>query len=115
QGGTVLLTTHYMEEAARLCDRLAILDHGKVIARGSPAELIASLGAPQVIEVQASPPLDGAQLPGVVRSSDKADLKVLHVTDVTVTLPRLLEHAKEKGLTVKHVSTREATLEDVFV
>jgi ABC-2 type transport system ATP-binding protein len=115
QGGTVLLTTHYMEEAARLCDRLAILDHGRVIARGSPAELISSLGAPQVIEVVTVPPLDGVQLPGVVRSSNKADVRVLHVSDVTVTLPKLLEHAKEKGLNVKHVSTREATLEDVFV
>ena len=51
-GGTVLLTTHYMEEAARLCDRVAILDHGKVIALGSPAELVASLHAEQIVEVE---------------------------------------------------------------
>ena len=50
RGRTVLLTTHYMEEAARLCDRVAIVDHGKVIALGTPRELIASLGAEHVVE-----------------------------------------------------------------
>jgi ABC-2 type transport system ATP-binding protein len=116
QGGTVLLTTHYMEEASRLCDRLAILDHGRVIARGSPAELIASLGAPHVVEVITTPVLeDLAQIPGVVRVSNKADARVLAVNDVTATLPAVLEKARAAGVTVKNVSTREATLEDVFV
>src|SRR3989441_10019933 len=49
-GGTVLLTTHYMEEAERLCDRVAIMDHGKIIAQGTPKELIASLGADHVVD-----------------------------------------------------------------
>lgn len=118
QGGTVLLTTHYMEEAARLCDRIAILDHGKVIARGSPTELIDSLKAPQVLELLTDPPLDDAlvrALPGVVRTSTKADVRVLHVTDATVTLPAVLGLAREKNVAVKHALTREATLEDVFV
>jgi ABC-2 type transport system ATP-binding protein len=117
-GGTVLLTTHYMEEAARLCDRLAIMDHGRVIARGTPAELVASLGAPQVLEAITEPALEDAglsALPGVVRVSAKADARVLHVADVTVSLPALLEHAKARGTHVRHVATREATLEDVFV
>jgi ABC-2 type transport system ATP-binding protein len=117
-GGTVLLTTHYMEEAARLCDRLAILDHGRVIARGSPQELVASLGAPHVVEVTTAPSLEEAPLkalPGVVRVSVKADARVLHATDVTVTLPQVLELARGNACTVKHVSTREATLEDVFL
>jgi ABC-2 type transport system ATP-binding protein len=116
QGGTVLLTTHYMEEASRLCDRLAILDHGRVIARGSPTELIASLGAPHVVELITTPVLeDLASVPGVVRVSNKADARVLHVNDVTASLPAVLEKARAAGVTVKNVSTREATLEDVFV
>ncbi len=118
QGGTLLLTTHYMEEAARLCDRLAILDHGKVIARGTPQQLVDSLGAGQVLEVVTSPALDDAALtglPSVVRVAAKGDARVLHVTDVTAALPALLELARGRGLPVKHIVTREATLEDVFV
>ena len=118
QGGTVLLTTHYMEEAARLCNRIAILDHGKVIARGTPDELIASLGAPQIIEVLTLPPLADAALraiPGVVRTTTKAEAHLLYVKDATVTLPLVLELARSTGAAVKHVVTREATLEDVFV
>ena len=118
RGGTVLLTTHYMEEAARLCNRIAILDHGRVIARGTPEELIASLGAPQIVELITVPLLEDAALRAialVVRVTHKADARVLYVTDATVTLPLVLELARSKGASVKHVVTREATLEDVFV
>jgi ABC-2 type transport system ATP-binding protein len=107
-----------MEEAARLCDRIAILDHGKVIARGSPQELIAGLGAPQVLEVLTVPALSDEvlrALPGVVRVSHKADARALWVTDATLTVPALLEQARAAGAAVKQVLTREATLEDVFV
>src|ERR671922_9451 len=61
-GGTVLLTTHYMEEAERLCDRVAIMDHGRVIALGTPAQLIASLGADQIIEFSVKGEMDEARL-----------------------------------------------------
>jgi ABC-2 type transport system ATP-binding protein len=114
----VLLTTHYMEEAARLCDRLAILDHGKVIALGTPAELIAKLGAPHVVEVLAQPALsaDGiASIPGVNKTSEKADVLMLHVVDIGAALPALLALAQKEGAALKHLVTREATLEDVFV
>src|SRR6516225_7678087 len=59
RGGTVLLTTHYMDEAERLCDRLAIIDHGKTIAEGTPAELIECYCGQNVVEFSLSPPLDG--------------------------------------------------------
>ena len=67
-GGTVLITTHYMEEAERLCDRVGIVDHGKMIALGTPRELIASLGGQEVVEFTSDAKLDGdalAKLPGV--------------------------------------------------
>jgi ABC-2 type transport system ATP-binding protein len=71
RGRTVLLTTHYMEEAARLCDRVAVVDHGKVIALGTPRELIASLGAEHVIEFAVAgpdPAIDGEKNDSVVAS-----------------------------------------------
>ena len=62
RGGTVLLTTHYMEEAERLCDRVAIVDHGRIIREGSPRELIATLGAAHVVEFELAPDAIGAML-----------------------------------------------------
>ena len=116
EGGTILLTTHYMEEAARLCDRIGIMDHGKLIALGTPAELIAKLGAPQIVEVQAPLPKDVAEkLPGVTRVDVKADALLLYVNDIGKTLPAVLEVCREQNIAVKRVVTREATLEDVFV
>jgi ABC-2 type transport system ATP-binding protein len=116
EGGTILLTTHYMEEAARLCDRVGIMDHGKLIALGTPDELIAKLGAPQIVEVQAPLAMDvAAALPGVTRVDTKADALLLYVNDIGRTLPALLEVCREQNIAVKRVVTREATLEDVFV
>lgn len=118
-GGTVLLTTHYMEEAARLCDRIAIMDHGKVIALGSPVELIAGLGATQAVEVvvegSAVVDADYAALPGVARVAHKADARVLYTNDAAATVPAVLVLAKQKQVVVKHMASREASLEDVFV
>jgi len=118
RGRTVLLTTHYMDEAERLCDRVAVVDRGKVIALGTPAELIASLGGRQVIEAQ----LDGAvadgelsALPGVHRLSRAGGTVSLAVEKLHQTLPALLSLAQSRGAALTQLSTHQATLEDVFV
>ncbi len=117
-GGTVILTTHYMEEAQRLCDRIAILDHGKVIARGSPDELIALLGASHVLELTPEAPLPDdafAAVAVVKRHGRKADSHVLFVDEPTTAIPIVLAEAQRRGVAVRRLSTREADLEDVFV
>jgi len=116
EGRTVLLTTHYMEEAERLCDRVAIIDHGQVIARGSPRELIASLGGTEVVEFACDgDPGDVAALPGVSAARTLPDGTALTVGQVHVTLPALLAHLSARGATLTRLSTHHATLEDVFV
>jgi ABC-2 type transport system ATP-binding protein len=118
-GRTVVLTTHYMEEAERLCDRVGIIDHGKLIALGAPRELIASLGGKEVIEVTLS---DGAlaeaevsKLPGVHGVRRVADGFSLAVDPLHVALPAVLDHMRAAGLRLERLATRHATLEDVFV
>ncbi len=118
QGGTVVLTTHYMEEAAQLCDRLAIMDHGRVIAEGSPRELIASLRADQILELEPTASLDAgvfAALPGVSAARQQNGRHVLSVRDVGAALPALLEAIQAHGSAVKTLETHQPTLEDVFV
>jgi ABC-2 type transport system ATP-binding protein len=117
-GGTVLLTTHYMEEAARLCDRVAIMDHGHVIALGTPAELIASLGADQIVDFGARTPVDAgplAVLRGVRSVRDREGLYSLTVSDISAALPALLAELQRQGATLNTLTTHQATLEDVFV
>jgi ABC-2 type transport system ATP-binding protein len=118
RGGTILLTTHYMEEAARLCDRVAIMDHGKMIALGTPRELIDSLGADQIIEFSLSAPISEAvlkQLPGV-RSVRVGGVKyALTVSEIGTALPALLNTITAEGAGLVDLTTHQATLEDVFV
>jgi ABC-2 type transport system ATP-binding protein len=134
EGGTILLTTHYMEEAARLADRVAIMDHGKLIALDTPAALIASLGAEDIVEVLADRELPLARLaalPGVgnaksePRDAGTQDASAptaatgvrvrLSVADIGLTLPALLALAAESGARLDGLVTHRATLEDVFV
>jgi ABC-2 type transport system ATP-binding protein len=119
KGRTVLLTTHYMDEAERLCDRIAIIDHGKRIAQGTPAELIESLGGKEVVEVAvAGEPLDEARaaaLPAVHAVRKNGDVWSLTVDQVHVAVPALLELLKASGATLERLTTRRASLEDVFV
>ncbi len=121
RGHTVLLTTHYMDEAERLCDRVAIVDHGKVIALGTPAELIARLGGEHVLELALvegpePPPLTELEALPAARSARAEDGVVcLQVSAPHVTLPALLDLLQRSGRTLARLTTRHASLEDVFV
>jgi ABC-2 type transport system ATP-binding protein len=121
-GGTVLLTTHYMEEAERLCDRVAIMDHGRIIALDSPRGLIASLGAEHVVEfaladgLASAVPVDAlAALPGVRAVRPTADRVALTVREVHRAVPALLALLEGRGANLSLLTTHHATLEDVFV
>jgi len=117
-GGTILLTTHYMEEAARLCDRVAIMDHGKIIALGTPLELIESLGADQIIEFRVTREIDGealTNLPGVTNLHKHGDDYSLTVAEIGIALPALLAEIKRQQSELVSLTTHQATLEDVFV
>ena len=118
RGGTVLLTTHYMEEAERLCDRIAIVDRGKVIALDTPAGLIARLGAEHVLEIETESLPDLERLRNLV---DVRDLRIdgtvvsLTVREVHRAVPALLEELAAQSVTLTRLTTHHATLEDVFV
>ena len=117
-GGTVLLTTHYMEEATRLCDRVAIMDHGKIIALGTPLELIRSLGAAQIIEFRVSKEMDEEALrtlPAVSHLHKRGEDYSLTVSEMGVAMPSLLAEIKRQGAELVSLTTHQATLEDVFV
>jgi ABC-2 type transport system ATP-binding protein len=117
-GGTILLTTHYMEEAARLCGRVAIMDHGKIIALGTPLELIESLGADQIIEFRVTNEIDDealTNLPGVTNLHKHGDEYSLTVAEIGVALPALLTEIKRQQSELVSLTTHQATLEDVFV
>ncbi len=121
-GRTVLLTTHYMDEAERLCDRVAIVDHGKVIALGTPHELILSLGGEHMIEFslengagQSLAREELTALPGVIAVGDEGAVIGLSVTEPHVALPALMDYLQRRQLPLKSLTTRHASLEDVFV
>jgi ABC-2 type transport system ATP-binding protein len=119
QGRTVLITTHNMEEAERLCDRVAIVDQGRVIARGSPRELIAEHIGGEIVEFSAAPadlPADGiGGLPGVRALRASGQGFALTVDAVHVAVPALLGYLAARGASLGALSTHSATLEDVFL
>jgi ABC-2 type transport system ATP-binding protein len=121
RGRTIMLTTHYMDEAEILCDRVAIVDHGKVIALGTPQELIGSLGAEHVVEFAVAgdgSSLDEATLRAIegVKAVRHAGVGYeLQVGELHRTLPALLALLAQRRLELSQLTTHSATLEDVFV
>ena len=120
-GRTILLTTHYMDEAERLCDRLAIMDRGQVIACGSPFELIASLGLEHVVEFSTAAAGDRIDVDALRRLDGVRDARAengtvrLQATALHRVLPTLLDELSRQALPLTELRTRSATLEDVFV
>ncbi len=128
-GRTIILTTHYMDEAERLCDRVAIMDHGRVIALGTPQQLIASIGGEDIVEFAVSQGPAGAHepvrgevnpatltvIPGVQSHRVDAALHQLSVSELHTTVPRIFAALAQEGLHLSEFRTHSATLEDVFV
>ncbi|HZO18504.1 MAG TPA: ABC transporter ATP-binding protein [Gemmatimonadaceae bacterium] len=119
-GRTIVLTTHYMEEAERLCDRVAIVDHGRAIALGTPRELVQSLGAEHVVEFALG---DGVALApdtlesirGVQSVRANEGTWALTVAELHLAVPAILAELERRGATLSELRTHSATLEDVFV
>ncbi len=120
-GRTILITTHYMDEAERLCDRVSIVDRGKVIALGTPAELIASIGVSHLVELtatDASHPIDLATIramDGVHDARNENGTIRVQAVDLHRVLPALLQELRRIGIPLTELRTHSATLEDVFV
>lgn len=124
EGRTILLTTHYMDEAERLCDRVGIVDQGKLIALGSPRELIATLGGENVIEFTIDDAPNGTSgmnlatlgnLPSVNAVRINESRYCLSAGEVHVALPALLAFLEREQRQLASLTTRHASLEDVFV
>jgi len=131
EGRTIILTTHYMEEAERLCDRVAIMDHGKVIALDTPKELIATVCSEDIVEFAVSSsqvPKSGPgapeivvdvealkRIPGVQSHRVDKDVHQLSVSELHTAVPRIFAALEAQGLHLSEFRTHSATLEDVFV
>ncbi len=117
-GGTVVLTTHAMDEATRLCDRVAIMDHGKVLKLDRPSALVAALDADQIVEFRARGEVARealAALPGVCAVARRGDAWQLSVRRIDLALPALLALLERASVPLDALATHQATLEDVFV
>jgi len=120
-GRTILLTTHYMDEAERLCDRVAIMDHGKVIALGTPRELIASTCAEQMVEFTAGSVSHTLDVPALRRIEGVREVRtengavLLQVAELHTSVPALLAELTRQNVPLTELRTHSATLEDVFV
>ncbi|HEX5164737.1 MAG TPA: ABC transporter ATP-binding protein [Thermomicrobiales bacterium] len=117
-GKTVVLTTHYMEEAEYLCDRVAVMDAGKIIACDTPLALIQSLGESATVRARVGRDLNAEQLaslPGATDASMVDGQLEIHTEDVPATLTALLQLSERLGVRLDNLATTSATLEDVFL
>jgi ABC-2 type transport system ATP-binding protein len=120
-GGTVLLTTHYMDEAHAVCDRVGIMDHGRLIAVGTPQALVAGLGAQHVVAFAVAEPeglpgdVELGALPGVTGVRHDDGTVSLGTSEVHRLVPTLLDELRRRDATLTLLTTHSATLEDVFV
>ncbi|HEX4744745.1 MAG TPA: ABC transporter ATP-binding protein [Candidatus Limnocylindria bacterium] len=124
QGRTILLTTHYMEEADQLCDRIAIIDHGKIVALGTPAALKRTIRAEEVVRLEIGVGSDDVALlrrlgeSGVIARSERQNgtLSVTaHCRSARDFVPAAFDAARAEGATVQHVEVVPVSLEDVFI
>ncbi len=116
QGKTILMTTHYMEEAEQICDRVAIIDHGHIIEIGSPTELVQRHFSEIAISFQAMDGSDGYQsLAGVSHSVAEDGRVTVYSTDAPRTMTALLERESASGASLRNLNVHSATLEDVFL
>ncbi len=118
RGKAIVYTTHYMEEAERLADRIVIIDHGRVVASDTPAALIRTLGDTGVITIEVSGAVDVDALrveDGVTRAEQNDDVLTLAIVDLGAHLPHVLAWLAARGHAIRRVSSSRATLEDVFL
>jgi len=124
QGRTVLLTTHYMEEADQLCDRVAIIDHGRIVALDTPAALKRTIRAEEVVHLEIA--LDGDERPVIDRLARSATVArsersngtlavTAHCASARDFVPAAFDAARSTGATIRHVEVVPVTLEDVFL
>jgi ABC-2 type transport system ATP-binding protein len=120
-GRTLVLTTHYMDEAERLCDRVAIMDRGRVIALGTPRELVASIGIEHLIEFSAGDASDRldtsplSRLEGVLEVCRENGIVRMQVNELHRAVPALMDELARQALPLTELRTHSASLEDVFV
>ncbi len=121
EGQAILLTTHNMEEADALCDRLAILDHGCILAQGNPKQLKESVGASSVISLSTSADIQALidrlkeSLPEIVKAEKVGGRAQLHIKGTARIIPRIVETAEAAGFPITDLSISEPTLETVFI
>jgi len=115
-GKTIMLTTHYMEEAERLCDRVGVMDRGRILALDPPSQLVRNLGQRDAVEFAANGDASAfATLPGVDEMKVEDGLVILYTRKLDVALPAVFELARQRGLHVEDFRVRNASLEDVFL